>query len=75
MTAAVRARVSARTSLVLAALASCESFAIWGIFSGWEWGTPDDYSTAVLLACLAGVAVSVLVGWTAARRTGQGPVA
>ncbi|MEV4248084.1 hypothetical protein AB0J63_32310 [Streptosporangium canum] len=76
--AAVRARVSVRAALALAAIVPCTSLAICGIFSGWVSGTPDDYSTAVLLAWLAGgagVAVSVLVGWMAARKAADRPAA
>ncbi|MEV0424056.1 hypothetical protein [Streptosporangium canum] len=76
--AAVRARVSVRAALTLAAIVACTSSSICWIFSGWVSGTPDDYSTAVLSAWLAGgagVAASVMVGWTDGRNAPGGPAA
>ncbi|WP_051753246.1 hypothetical protein [Streptosporangium amethystogenes] len=69
-TAAIKARVPAWTWTTLSAITVCTSAIIWTIFSGWLSGTPDDYSTARLLAWFAGcsgVGTSVLIGWTAAR--------
>jgi hypothetical protein len=68
--AAIKAHVPARTWITLPAIAVCIPAVISMIFSGWLSGTPDDYSTAESLAWLvggAGVGVSVLIGWTAAR--------
>ncbi|GAA0837718.1 hypothetical protein GCM10009525_46440 [Streptosporangium amethystogenes subsp. fukuiense] len=68
--AAIKARVPAWTWITLSAIAVCMPAIIWTIFSGWLSGTPDDYSTARLLAWFAGcsgVGTSVLIGWTAAR--------
>ncbi|MFI6457454.1 hypothetical protein ACIBF6_38595 [Streptosporangium amethystogenes] len=68
--AAIKARVPARIWITLPVIAVCVPAAIWTIFSGWLSGAPDDYSTAELLAWLAGcagVGTSVLIGWTAAR--------
>ncbi|GAA4233687.1 hypothetical protein FHR32_002666 [Streptosporangium album] len=74
--AAIQARVPARTWLALVTIASCTPFSIWMIFSGWESGTVDAYSTAGLLAWLAGgvgVGASVLVGWAGAGETMERP--
>ncbi|MFF3437911.1 hypothetical protein [Streptosporangium sp. NPDC002721] len=64
--AAIIARVPARTWLALVVIASCTPLSMWMLFTGWESGVIDDYSTVGFLAWLvggAGVGASVLVGW------------
>ncbi|MEV8635260.1 hypothetical protein AB0395_26750 [Streptosporangium sp. NPDC051023] len=74
----VMARVPVPAWLTAAVTAPCTAATICVIFSGWASGTPDDYSTAVLLACVAGgvgVAASAVVGWMSAENPAGDPTA
>ncbi|MER5644797.1 hypothetical protein [Streptosporangium sp. NPDC002524] len=74
-TAAIRARVPARTCAALVTIACCTPFAMWALFTGWESGVIDDYPTAGFLAWLVGgigVGGSVLVGWAGAAQAEEG---
>ncbi|WP_449061552.1 hypothetical protein [Planomonospora algeriensis] len=54
----------------LIAVPTLTALVICAVFNGWVAGTPDRYSTAVLISWLtviAGAAASVLVGWKGGR--------
>ncbi|WP_329427057.1 hypothetical protein OG339_42980 [Streptosporangium sp. NBC_01495] len=72
--AAINARVPARTWLALVTIASCTPFSIWMLFTGWESGVIDAYSTAGFLAYLvggAGIGASALVGRVGAAEVAE----